>query len=1269
MDSRSWIRRIGTGLTLAGAVAILLPSILSARPDPRVPRRRAMNLFSAAGFLVEVNRVQCGLDNFGQVCVAFSGSPVAGGGFWPKGTPDGYIFNSGLQLAAVIDPLPGLAWSGDTVGAFFFDPRGDQQSGDPITEIFSTLNPEDAANWPSEAVVRDTAIYNEVLIGRNQVSEGDAWVRYWEGNPSQLGGRLHPMGVLVDQRAVAWNFPSGNEDILYFIFKFYNVTASDPAVYNNPDIEPELQAGIAEIGARFHSLNNIRFGITLPATGYTLRDMYAAFAMDNDIAQFDQNYSTAVLPFNVGVTYSGNFEPEVGWRFPASIFGPPFFAGAGFVGAKYLRSPVNTMGQQVGLTMFSNTTNGGNFPDAQGVNLLYRRLSGYLGGGDIACNPFGNPVTARARRLCYLAQDAADSRFYQASGPFNLAPGRSATIVVAYIHAAPVDIGTNLVGGDLAPGVPATGDIIFTTPSSVRQIDRVMGWVSQSDGNGNSQIEQDEVETVTRSFLNKALVAQEVFDNKFLLPFAPQAPQFYLVPGDNQVTVVWEPSVSEVTGDPFFAVASNPTSALYDPNFRQLDVEGYRIYRGRTSSELELVAQYDYATTTFVDYTGALVYPDADEDGKDECAPELGVVEDCPAAFTTVPPFLDSAETAIVGDVVQVPPGERRLLVDSGVVVLRADTAVTGGGSGFPALSDNVPTFVFVDRNVRNTFEYHYTVTTFDVNSVKSGPTSLESPRVTRRVTPRKVASNVVAADPVMITLIGDGGVAANVTEPTLNDDGTFSGPAAAAAPGLSGSANVFADQLLLPNYRVEIKIDSVIPDYAGATSGGTYYITRTAITPGQPSPAVSAAVFPFVGPLGEEQPNQTFTIGQSVPVNDPALAEQTGLAGLPASALVSATIETHATTFSSKDIDWHAPVDGSFFNAQDPSLNKDGGSRWFEGANETMADPTLGDLHGQLTGVTTIFRPQRPDDGSNAPVNALFRRWDQTTRHLARAADIKFYWGTTPGTIDSVVDATHHVRVPFDPQNRASYGVVADVAGASPTTPGAPDGVITYADISVGACAPGAANLGQAGCDARDYVQNATLQPVDVTGDFLSDGQGFGLYVSGEPYLFLLTGPTPQLPAAPTVWTLRSYYGLVTKGTSGYTFTAKPANAPVTGLRLVFQTGEPATYPGDANVDLSRVHTVPDPYYVANSFEVSANNKVLRFVNLPSRAVIRIYSVSGVLVAVIPHDDPSGGAEVTWNLRNRNNQFVASGVYFYHVETPAGQSRVGRFTVVNFAP
>jgi hypothetical protein len=42
-------------------------------------------------------------------------------------------------------------------------------------------------------------------------------------------------------------------------------------------------------------------------------------------------------------------------------------------------------------------------------------------------------------------------------------------------------------------------------------------------------------------------------------------------------------------------------------------------------------------------------------------------------------------------------------------------------------------------------------------------------------------------------------------------------------------------------------------------------------------------------------------------------------------------------------------------------------------------------------------------------------------------------------------------------------------------------------------------------------------------------------------------------------------------------------------------------------------------------------------------------------------------GGQETWDVRNRNNQVVASGVYFYHVESGDAR-RVGRFTVVNFA-
>jgi hypothetical protein len=162
-----------------------------------------------------------------------------------------------------------------------------------------------------------------------------------------------------------------------------------------------------------------------------------------------------------------------------------------------------------------------------------------------------------------------------------------------------------------------------------------------------------------------------------------------------------------------------------------------------------------------------------------------------------------------------------------------------------------------------------------------------------------------------------------------------------------------------------------------------------------------------------------------------------------------------------------------------------------------------------------------------------------------------------------------------------------------------------------------------------------------------------------------------PALPAAGTVWTLRQYAGAVTggpiRGYGPYHFegVTRPFNAEGASIVVTYDVTNQVA--ATTNSDLTRVHTVPDPYYVTNQYEQTTDNKVLKFVNLPAQAVIRIYSSSGVLVSLIEHNSATQSGEETWNLRNRNNQVVASGVYFYHIE--AGDARrVGRFTVVNFA-
>ena len=36
------------------------------------------------------------------------------------------------------------------------------------------------------------------------------------------------MGVVVETRGLAWNYPAGNQDIIYFIYTLYNVSAVAP---------------------------------------------------------------------------------------------------------------------------------------------------------------------------------------------------------------------------------------------------------------------------------------------------------------------------------------------------------------------------------------------------------------------------------------------------------------------------------------------------------------------------------------------------------------------------------------------------------------------------------------------------------------------------------------------------------------------------------------------------------------------------------------------------------------------------------------------------------------------------------------------------------------------------------------------------------------------------------------------------------------------------------------------------------------------------------
>ncbi|HET9328207.1 MAG TPA: hypothetical protein VFQ05_15680 [Candidatus Eisenbacteria bacterium] len=82
---------------------------------------------------------------------------------------------------------------------------------------------------------------------------------------------------------------------------------------------------------------------------------------------------------------------------------------------------------------------------------------------------------------------------------------------------------------------------------------------------------------------------------------------------------------------------------------------------------------------------------------------------------------------------------------------------------------------------------------------------------------------------------------------------------------------------------------------------------------------------------------------------------------------------------------------------------------------------------------------------------------------------------------------------------------------------------------------------------------------------------------------------------------------------------------------------------------DLQKVSVVPNPFRASEVWDTPGGHEV-HFINLPTQAKIRIYTVAGDLVAILEHNDPVRDFE-RWNLKNGQGRDVSSGIYIYRVE------------------
>jgi len=99
---------------------------------------------------------------------------------------------------------------------------------------------------------------------------------------------------------------------------------------------------------------------------------------------------------------------------------------------------------------------------------------------------------------------------------------------------------------------------------------------------------------------------------------------------------------------------------------------------------------------------------------------------------------------------------------------------------------------------------------------------------------------------------------------------------------------------------------------------------------------------------------------------------------------------------------------------------------------------------------------------------------------------------------------------------------------------------------------------------------------------------------------------------------------------------------------------------------NLDQIKVVPNPYIIAEIWETSLTDHLIQFTNMPSEATINIFNSSGDLVRTIDHSSTNNTAPsiASWDLKNKYNQLVAAGVYFYYITSDIG-IKTGKFFII----
>ncbi len=104
----------------------------------------------------------------------------------------------------------------------------------------------------------------------------------------------------------------------------------------------------------------------------------------------------------------------------------------------------------------------------------------------------------------------------------------------------------------------------------------------------------------------------------------------------------------------------------------------------------------------------------------------------------------------------------------------------------------------------------------------------------------------------------------------------------------------------------------------------------------------------------------------------------------------------------------------------------------------------------------------------------------------------------------------------------------------------------------------------------------------------------------------------------------------------------------------LIFSFKAPDKIENDLELmkkDVEKINVFPNPYYAACRLEPDRFTHFVTFNHLPPHAIIRIFTLNGVLVRKLEKRDNS--QFFRWDLKNEKNRAVASGMYIIQVDMP----------------